>query len=51
MSLEYTDPLHLTDWGPLKFQIQLTKFTDCMLGPSLQFPPYFCFSLAINIFL
>jgi len=48
MSLEQNDPLHLTDGGPLKCQIQLTKLKDCMLRQSLQFSLYFCFSLAIN---
>ena len=51
MYLEHNDPLHLTDGGPSRCQIQLTKLKDCTLGQSLQFSPYFCFSLALNNFL
>jgi len=51
MSLEHKDLLHLTDGGLLKCQVELTKLKDCMLGQSLQFSLYFCFSLAINNFL
>lgn len=48
MSLEHNDPLHLNEGRSLKCQIQLTMLKDYMLGQSLQFSAYFCFSLAIN---